>query len=165
MLTLNDFLLYFGIAWATNISLNLLGTAKMYKKWIKLNDQPLDGRAMFAGYRLLGDTITVFGFGITMVISLAVFLASQNVVLSSIPLLVYIGGLVGSFIKRRLKIPEGQHMVVIDHGDYMIVTGLVLFSTGSASLQLVTYALLATYVLHPISTFAAYKLRLRVDPL
>jgi NAD/NADP transhydrogenase beta subunit len=126
---------------------------------------PLDGRVSLHGARLLGDSITVGGLLIAGVITALTYAASSNLTLAAIPLLVYAGGALGSFIKRRLKLAEGKHLILIDHGDYMILTGMTLVLLGRVTLALAASALVVTYILHPIATFVAYKAHLRTDPL
>ncbi|MCX6754388.1 MAG: CDP-archaeol synthase [Candidatus Nomurabacteria bacterium] len=163
-LTINNFLIYFSIAWGTNICLNFLYVIKRYVPSVKKLDIPLDGDIEFNGERLLGESTTVLGLLISILASLFVYSIIHNLVWMSIPILVYFGHLFGSFVKRRIHKKGGEFMLFVDHGDYMILTGIVFVILNYISFLFAFLALLVTYILHPIACFLAFKLKLRENP-
>ena len=163
VLTLNNFLIYFCLAWGANISLNLLYVAKRYVPEFKTLNFPLDFNLVYKGDRLLGDSVNIIGLIFCLVISLSLsfFL---NIAWAMIPLIVYLGNLLGSFIKRRAHKKSGEFMPIIDHGDYMLFLGFIFVSSGYINLQFALLAILITYILHPIACVIAFKLKLRERP-
>lgn len=83
----------------------------------------------------------------------------------SLTFLVFFGDLLGSIIKRRLGFKKGEFALFIDHGDYIITTGMVFVFLQYISLEIFLYALLLTYVLHPIVCVIGYKLKIKQEPL
>ncbi len=82
-----------------------------------------------------------------------------------ITFLVFIGDLLGSIVKRRLGFKKGQFALFIDHGDYIITTGLVFIFLKYISMEVFIYSLLLTYILHPIVCYIGYKLKIKEQPL
>jgi CDP-2,3-bis-(O-geranylgeranyl)-sn-glycerol synthase len=136
-LTITNFLTYFCIAWGSNISLNFIYVVKRYWPETRKYDYPLDGRRLYKKDRLLGDSITFPGLILSLILAGALFRATGTLIWSLIPVLVYLGGAAGSFIKRRLHINSGEYLPLIDHGDYMIMTGLVFWLSGYTSFTFV----------------------------
>ena len=163
-LTPINFFLYFSVAWGANISLNLLYVAKKYIPRLSHFDRPIDGGLRYGGDRLVGDSTTVIGIILCLVLALLLFFITTNLVWASIPLLVYIGDLSGGFIKRRLHKREGEFVLFVDHGDYMLCLGIFFASLGYISWPFAILAILITYVLHPLACLAAFKLKLRKYP-
>lgn len=163
-LTFYNFIVYIVITWGTNILFNLLYVIKKYKPAYVAKDKAIDGNIMFYGNRLIGESTTLFGFIIAILASLLVYTIFTSISLAVIPLLVYLGHTLGSFIKRRFGLEDGKFMPFIDHGDYMITTGIILTSLGYISFKLALAGLAFTYVFHPIACFIAFKLKLRQYP-
>ncbi len=163
-LTIYNFVLYIGIAWGTNILFNLLYVLKRYKPTYTSKDKAIDGNIVFLGNRLIGESTTVFGLIIAMLASIIIYFIFGVFYLAMIPLLVYLGHTLGSFVKRRFGIEDGKFMPVVDHGDYMITTGVILLILGYISWQLAIAGLVFTYIFHPLACFIAYKLKLRQYP-
>jgi CDP-2,3-bis-(O-geranylgeranyl)-sn-glycerol synthase len=75
------------------------------------------------------------------------------------------GDLAGAFAKRRLAIPPGGLMPVVDQIDFII--GAILFSLPLSmpwSWQLFVTVLVITPPIHLLTNFVAYKLRLKNNP-
>ncbi len=163
-LTFSNFILYVGIAWGTNILFNFLYVLKKYKPKYVSKDKAIDGGLMLYGNRLIGESTTVYGLIIALVTSFTIYSISKSFSLSIIPLLVYIGHMIGSFIKRRFGIEDGKFMPFVDHGDYMITTGVILTILGYISFELALAGLVFTYIFHPLACYVAFKLKLRQYP-
>lgn len=163
-LTFFHFALYIGVTWGTNITFNLLYVLKSLVPSLAPYDLPIDARKMLSdNHRLFGDSTTVPGLVVAVV--LAIFVSRTSYAMfSSVPLLVYAGHLIGSFIKRRLGKPDGYFVPFIDHGDYMLVSGVVLVLQGTISLPLALAGLLFTYIAHPMATLLAFRLGIRKYP-
>lgn len=163
-LTPTNFFIYFFIAWSANISLNLLYVVKKYVPEFKYLNYPLDLRLSFRGERLIGDSVNIIGLVFSLAISLAVYSATQTAIWASIPVLVYAGNMLGSFIKRRMHIKSGEFLPIADHGDYMLLLGIVFVSLHYIDTLFAVLAILLTYLLHPLACLVAYKLGLREHP-
>lgn len=162
--TLNNFLIYFIVAWGANISLNFLYIMKRYIPEFKNLDYPLDFNLSYKGNRLLGDSINIIGLFFCLFISVGLYFLISSSILATIPLIVYLGGALGSFIKRRFGKKSGEFMPLVDHGDYVVVLGLVFVLCGYVSVWFALTAILITYILHPVACLIAFKLKLRKNP-
>ncbi len=75
------------------------------------------------------------------------------------------GDLTGAFVKRRLSIPPGGLLPVVDQIDFII--GAILFSLllpMPRSWELYVAALIITPPVHLLTNYAAYKLKLKTNP-
>ena len=163
-LTPINFIAYFSVAWGANIALNLIYVIKRYFPETKKYDYPLDCGLKYRKERLLGDSITMQGLIISLIISLALEIATQQTMWTIVPLAVYGGDILGSFIKRRLHCRRGDYLPIIDHGNYMILLGLIFLIAGYADIWFVLLAILLNYILHPLACWLAFKLKLRQLP-
>jgi len=163
-LTTINFLLYFSLAWATNICLNFLYVIKRYSPKTLNFDMPIDGGLKYKGDRLIGESTTIIGLILCLVISIILYFITSNFMWGIIPLLVYVGHLLGSFIKRRMHKKGGEFVPFIDHGDYMVTTGFVFVLLNYISINFALLSITLTYILHPIACFIAFKFKLRENP-
>lgn len=154
--------------WLINISLNGLYVLKLIWPNFTQYDYPLDGRNnWFDGQRILGSSTTIPG----ILVALGAGLLCTQVFNYHFALgllfgiCVYGGHALGSFIKRRFKYKDGDFMPVVDHGDYVITTGLVMILANKFAWTTVITGILITYILHPIFTYLSYKLKLHKEPL
>lgn len=161
---INNFILYFSLAWFSNICLNLLYVAKKYIPKIKKIDKPIDFFYKYKKDRLLGDSTTVLGLIVCLLISSVLFILKLNSLYFFIPISVYLGHTFGSFIKRRMHKKGGEFAPFIDHGDYVIFTGIVFVLFGKISFLFAVVSILLTYILHPIACLLAFNLKLRKFP-
>ena len=75
------------------------------------------------------------------------------------------GDLTGAFIKRRLNIPSGGLLPVVDQIGFVL--GAILFSiplSMALSWELIVTVLLLTLPIHLMTNYVAYKLKLKVNP-
>ncbi len=163
-LTINNFLLYFSIVWGTNISLNLLYVVKRYIPRTAYFDRPIDGGLEYKGDRLIGESTTIAGLILCLIISIIFYFTLDNFVWTIIPVLVYLGHMLGSILKRRMHKKGGEFVPFVDHGDYVILVGVVLVMLQCITWKFAILSILATYVLHPLGCLLAFKLKLREYP-
>ena len=162
--TSSDYYFYLFLLWGTNISLNILGIIKKLFPKTKNFDRPIDFGLTYKGGRLLGESTTVIGIIICGLLSMIVYYFLRNPVLTSIPVLVYFGHALGSFIKRRAHKKDGEFMILVDHGDYTVFTGTIFILLGYISIRIAIATIMITYVVHPLICQLAYKLNLRERP-
>jgi CDP-2,3-bis-(O-geranylgeranyl)-sn-glycerol synthase len=75
------------------------------------------------------------------------------------------GDLAGAFLKRRLNIPPGGLLPVVDQLDFIL--GAILFSlllSIAWNWELLVTILVITPPIHLLTNFAAFKLRLKSNP-
>lgn len=133
---------------------------------------PLDfGKNFLDGRRLFGKNKTFRGFFAGLAAGTAAGLAES--VVFGYPLLfglavsagALLGDLAGAFLKRRLNIPPGGLLPVVDQVDFTV--GAILLSLlvpFGLSWELVVTVLILTPPVHLLTNFAAYKLGLKDNP-
>ncbi|MBS7633801.1 CDP-2,3-bis-(O-geranylgeranyl)-sn-glycerol synthase [Candidatus Bathyarchaeota archaeon] len=134
---------------------------------------PLDfGRNFVDGRPIFGKNKTFRGFFAGLVIGTLIGFAESSFfgyhILSGLMLSLgaLLGDLFGAFLKRRLQIPPGGLLPVVDQVDFVV--GAILFSlpvlSATWSWELVLVALLVTPPIHMLTNFVAYKLKLKSNP-
>lgn len=129
------------------------------------------GKTLPDGKRVFGNNKTFRGFFAGLAVGTVAGLAESVVfgfpiffgVLISLGAL--LGDLAGAFLKRRLGIPPGGLLPVIDQIDFIM--GSILFSLllpMSHSWELFAVVLFITPPIHLLTNFAAYKLKLKNNP-
>ncbi|MBS7607629.1 MAG: CDP-2,3-bis-(O-geranylgeranyl)-sn-glycerol synthase [Candidatus Bathyarchaeia archaeon] len=75
-----------------------------------------------------------------------------------------VGDLAGAFLKRRIGIPPGETLPIVDQIDFAV--GALIFSSPLNMLfpELVITVLAITPPLHMLTNFAAYKMGLKKKP-
>jgi CDP-2,3-bis-(O-geranylgeranyl)-sn-glycerol synthase len=76
-----------------------------------------------------------------------------------------VGDLTGAFLKRRLNIPPGGLLPVVDQIDFVL--GAILFSIPfplARNWELILTVLLLTPPIHLVTNYVAYKLKLKSNP-
>jgi len=76
-----------------------------------------------------------------------------------------VGDLTGAFLKRRLNIPPGGLLPVVDQIDFVL--GAILFSIPfpfARNWELIVTVLLLTPPIHLVTNYVAYKLKLKSNP-
>jgi CDP-2,3-bis-(O-geranylgeranyl)-sn-glycerol synthase len=132
---------------------------------------PMDfGQNFTDGRRIFGTNKTFRGFFVGLAIGIAVGLADCYLfgypylfaVLT--PLGALLGDLAGAFLKRRLNIPPGGLLPVVDEIDFVI--GAIVFSLPLMIInwQVAVTVLLITPPIHLGTNFVAYKLKLKKHP-
>jgi len=135
---------------------------------------PIDrGKNFIDGRRILGDGKTVEGFiAGTLVGTFTAFLQAILMKNSSILLFGFllslgamIGDLIGSFIKRRLGLARGAPAPLLDQLDFLL--GAIFFVwLGGAHIphSYILILVVLTPILHFMTNYAAYKLKLKSVP-
>jgi CDP-2,3-bis-(O-geranylgeranyl)-sn-glycerol synthase len=129
------------------------------------------GKKLSDGRPIFGKNKTFRGFFLGLIVGTAVGLAESFVfdyplmfgLLLSLGALC--GDLAGAFVKRRLDIPPGGLLPVVDQVDFMV--GAILFSLPLSmvhSWELMVTVLIITPPIHLLTNFAAYKLGLKSNP-
>lgn len=133
---------------------------------------PLDfGKNFVDGRRVFGKNKTFRGFFFGLAIGMLVGLVElflfgypiPFVVLS--PLGALLGDLAGAFLKRRLNIPPGGLLPVVDQVDFVV--GAIVFTLPLQiiiSWEVAVAMLVITPPIHLLTNFAAYKLKLKNNP-
>ncbi len=161
-------LLHFAIpCWIINMSLNGLYVTKLIFPRFAKYDKPLDNGLEFLGKPLLGQSTTWPGIIVALVVGVILSQLMQFPLSHGLlyGLGVYFGHASGSFIKRRLGFSPGKHLPVLDHGNYVLLTGLIFTLAKLIPWQIALYTWLITLIVHPVVTFLAYKLKLKKYPL
>lgn len=135
---------------------------------------PLDlGRKFFDGKPIFGKNKTFRGFFSGLIIGTiagfaeaAVFQEYKSIgyfgFLLSLGAL--LGDLAGAFIKRRLGIPPGGLLPIVDQVDFVVGALIFAIPLQVLSLELTLAILAITPPLHMATNFAAYKLGLKSSP-
>jgi CDP-2,3-bis-(O-geranylgeranyl)-sn-glycerol synthase len=159
MNTLELVLLFLIPCWIINIGLNIF----KFLPGIQQRDKPFDfGKNFFDKQRILGDSTTWFGLAVAIFFGVVIesFLTNWRIGLLK-GVLVFFGHALGSFIKRRLGYSGGRFLPIIDHGDYIILTGVVFYFFGILTMPIVIWAIIVNYFVHPILCYFGFKLGLR----
>ena len=165
-------------------------SAPVFRKYfpiIKEWNYPVDFKKNFKDKRILGDNKTVGGFFfgflialITVVLQVVLFdkfeaikdisyLDYMNVNVFSLAAVLSMGALGGdaikSFFKRQLGIKPGKSWVPFDQIDYIIggLIGSIIFIQLEAT-DYLTVALV-WFVIHLLSNWVGYKLKIREQPI
>jgi CDP-2,3-bis-(O-geranylgeranyl)-sn-glycerol synthase len=135
---------------------------------------PLDlGRKFFDGKPIFGKNKTFRGFFSGLIVGTVAGFAEAAVFQEYysmgyfgflISLGALLGDLLGAFIKRRLGIPPGGLLPIVDQVDFVV--GALIFSIPLQilSFELTLAVLVITPPLHMVTNFAAYKLGLKSNP-
>lgn len=134
---------------------------------------PIDfGRDFSDGRRIFGKNKTFRGFFAGLTVGTAVGLAESIVFNYPVMFGLFLslgalfGDLTGAFLKRRLGIPPGGLLPVVDQVDFIV--GAVVFSLPvtlhTLSWELTVTVLIISPPIHLLTNFAAYKLGLKDNP-
>jgi len=130
--------------------------------------RPLDmGKKWIDRKRVFGDNKSVEGFvaGVLAGLVTGFFLGNplRGFLMGSGAMT---GDVLGSFIKRRLDIPQGELAPILDQYLFILMALLFSYLAGhtTTSDQLVVI-LIATPILHVSSNYVAYLLKMRQKPL
>jgi CDP-2,3-bis-(O-geranylgeranyl)-sn-glycerol synthase len=131
---------------------------------------PIDrGRKFVDGRRIFGTNKTVRGFAFGLLLGSAAGLAEailfRNYLLAPAGVLASLGALLGdlfgAFLKRRLNIPPGHPLPVVDQLDFILgalvlISPLLKITTGAVFILVI-----ATVPIHLLSNALAYVLGLK----
>lgn len=152
--------------YAVNMSLNVLGFVSKRIDVIGNLDAPFDFNKKFPdGSRILGNSTTWGGFILTALLGGIGEVVFPHMFFFTLALLVFFGHALGSFIKRRLKVLEGDFLPFVDHGDYMLVAGVFLITQGTISLPTLLVGYFGTLMITPAVTVFAHRLGVRAHSL
>ncbi|MGD6810192.1 MAG: CDP-2,3-bis-(O-geranylgeranyl)-sn-glycerol synthase [Candidatus Bathyarchaeia archaeon] len=128
------------------------------------------GKNFVDGKRLFGNNKTFrgffFGWGAGLVVGLIewYFLGLPPLVAVLTPLGGLLGDLAGAFLKRRLDIPPGGMLPVVDQIDFVVGAILISLPFSLISWEVAVTTLLITPPIHLFTNFCAYKLKLKKHP-
>ncbi|MGQ9759491.1 MAG: CDP-2,3-bis-(O-geranylgeranyl)-sn-glycerol synthase [Candidatus Methanomethylicaceae archaeon] len=128
--------------------------------------RPIDrGRNFIDGRRIFGDGKTFEGFisglfsgtllGIIVGYPLHAFLLSFGAL---------IGDLVGAFIKRRMGMPRGHPVPLLDQLDFILGALVFVYVIYPVTLEQVLFLALVTPPIHLFANLLAYLLKLKPQP-
>ncbi len=128
------------------------------------------GKNFVDGRRIFGSNKTFRGFFFGLTIGILVGLV--DVFLFGLPWLLIIlsplgallGDLVGAFTKRRLNIPPGGLLPIVDQVDFVVGAIIFTLPLGIISFEVAVVMLIITPPIHLLTNFAAYKLKLKSNP-
>ncbi len=142
-----------------NMSQNFLGA---FKKLYSLErfDPPIDGSLRFFGERLVGKSATWGGLVVSLFVGiiLQIFYSPVGVIIG---VGCSFGHIIGSFIKRRLHIRDGDYLPVVDHGNYVIFTGAILLCLGDISVPVYFLSIVIILLVNPLFCLSGYALGIR----
>lgn len=153
-------LLFFAPAILTNLFFNIFYETKRSLNLIYL-DRPLDFNIMLGKNRLLGESTTFGGLFVAILSGLLLSYVPQFSHTFTLAMLAYFGHAIGSFIKRRLGLPRGKYLPIIDHGDYIILSSIIFLLSKDINLNTAVTATIIVIVFQPLIGYIAYKLGLR----
>src|SRR4030042_1423996 len=122
------------------------------------------------GKRVFGKNKTFRGFFFGLAIGVAVGIAESYLfgypVLFSVfsPLGALLGDLAGAFLKRRLNIPPGGLLPVIDQIDFVVGAVVLSLPLAIVSWELAVAVLIITPPIHLFTNYLAYRLKLKSNP-
>ena len=131
---------------------------------------PIDrGRKFLDGRPLLGTNKTVkgftYGFLLGSVAALAEAVLFRNYLLVFVGIFASLGALLGdlfgAFLKRRMDIPPGHPLPVVDQLDFILGALLLTFPVLNVTLGAALILVMATIPIHLVSNAVAYMLRLK----
>jgi len=156
-------------------------TPLITRRFIFKNVRPLDlGKTFIDGKRVLGDNKSIEGFlsGVLagFAVGVAYALYFNNVSWAYYGLISGLGAMIGdvfnSFLKRRLNIKPGGPFIPLDQTSFLLCAyALVKISSADSIVgyTLTTYDLLIgvliALVLHPLTNYVAYLLKIKKTPL
>jgi CDP-2,3-bis-(O-geranylgeranyl)-sn-glycerol synthase len=131
---------------------------------------PIDrGKEFVDGRRILGSNKTVKGFaygllfGSVAALAEAILFRNYLLVLAGIlaSLGALLGDLFGAFLKRRLDIPPGHPLPVVDQLDFILGALVLTSPLLNITMDAVLILVIATVPIHLFSNAVAYMLRLK----
>jgi len=133
--------------------------------------KPMDfGKNFFDGKRIFGENKTFrgffFGLAVGVTVGLVEWILFNYPPLFTLlsPLGALLGDLAAAFLKRRLGIPPGGLLPIIDQVDFVV--GALLFSLPLAIIywELALAVIIITPPIHLLTNFLAYKFKLKKNP-
>jgi CDP-2,3-bis-(O-geranylgeranyl)-sn-glycerol synthase len=132
---------------------------------------PMDfGKNFYDGKRIFGAHKTFRGFFFGLSIGFLVGLIEAFVFGFSFwlailaPLGALIGDLTGAFLKRRLNIPPGGMLPIVDQIDFVVGALVFTLPLGIITWEIAVLVLVITPPIHLFTNIVAYKLKLKKNP-
>jgi CDP-2,3-bis-(O-geranylgeranyl)-sn-glycerol synthase len=124
----------------------------------------LDKKRVFGAHKTYKGLF--FGLAIGILVGIVeVFLFNYPILFIVLsPLGALLGDLTGAFLKRRLNIPPGGLLPVVDQVDFVVGAIVFTFPLQIISLYVAVAMLIITPPIHLLTNFAAYKFRLKSNP-
>ncbi len=135
--------------------------------------RPIDGnRKFFDGRPIFGAGKTVHGFLAGLVAGTVMGLIQAAITWQVLYILVGFlmslgalsGDLLGSFIKRRLKMPRGSAAPVLDQVGFLVIAIAFASPFSSPSLEVFITLLIITPLIHLATNYGGYKLGFKDRP-
>lgn len=128
--------------------------------------RPLDGGRLFRdGRPLLGSHKTVRGLLAGILVGLLTGLAQGAPLLGILMGLgAVLGDIAAAFAKRRLSMPPGAPLPVVDQFDFLLGAYLLSLPLLSLAPDSVVLVFIATPVFHVATNYASYLLRIKKVP-
>jgi CDP-2,3-bis-(O-geranylgeranyl)-sn-glycerol synthase len=127
------------------------------------------GRKFIDGHPILGANKTMKGFTCGLLLGIAAALAEAAVFTNyglalvgiAASLGALLGDLFGAFVKRRVNIPPGNPLPVVDQLDFVLGALLLTSPLLKLTLGAILILVVATIPIHLLSNAIAYALRLK----
>jgi len=159
LLIFENALIFFILCGIVNISLNFFGAWKKICHLEKF-DTPFDFGILIWDAPVLGASTTWGGLLVSILVGAIIqfFYSPEGIIIG---ICVFFGHAFGSFIKRRLGVPRGGYVPIVDHGDYVIFTGAVFLCLGKLSPSTYILSIVLALIIHPLFCLAGYQLGIR----
>ncbi|KKP70287.1 hypothetical protein A2X44_01090 [candidate division CPR3 bacterium GWF2_35_18] len=156
-------LCYVAPFWVINTVLNIF----QFIPFLKKIDFPLDFKLDLQDHRrILGNSTTIIGFIVAILTGVIVETVLSTWAIGVIKgLCAYFGHAIGSFIKRRLGIPDGKFLLFVDHLDYIVLSGIIFYLFRLEELLIIMLSIPMVFIIHPLLCLIGYKLHLRKNKL
>jgi CDP-2,3-bis-(O-geranylgeranyl)-sn-glycerol synthase len=129
---------------------------------IDLERRFIDGERIFGSHKTVRGFISGLLAGFLVSTGMGVFLSSELLFLGTlISLGALLGDLAGAFVKRRLRLPPGYPLPLLDQLDFVFGGLLVLYPFYKLSRGAVFLILLFTPGIHLLANIIAYFLRIK----
>ncbi len=145
-----------------NTFLNIFGEIKRKYNFEKYDIHFDFDKKFKSGKPIIGTSTTWGGLILSLLLGWIIeyfFPNSFYAILLS--LCVFFGHALGSFIKRRLDIPRGEYLPIVDHGDYIILVTSVFYILGYINILTMLVSIGIILIIHPLFCIIGYYLGLR----
>ncbi len=157
------------ITYVTNGS--LLAGVSMIKKMNKSKLKnflltPIDFNKKFIDNQLIiGDHKPAAGIVIALIWSIIFFLIYQELFALLLPFAVFFGDIVGSFLKRRLRIQHGRPLLVVDQLNFFVASYIIviLLDVYFPIIDFLQLSIITIFV-HIGTNAFAYKIGIKDEP-
>ncbi|MBU3904656.1 MAG: CDP-2,3-bis-(O-geranylgeranyl)-sn-glycerol synthase [Nanoarchaeota archaeon] len=160
------------------------GTANIFPPLAK-GKRPIDFGLKIGGIRILGDGKTwegtIFGYVAGVIIGLlllylqpflntifnpqGIFLPQFTLlIVLIIPLAGLLGDMLGSVIKRRMKMERGAEAPMLDQLDFIFGVILFTYTLIEYTMTMILLLVILTYFVHRLASFIAFKIKIKKEP-